>query len=451
MNRKENKMADMKMGKLIAAISVPLMISMLVQALYNIVDGVFVAKISEHALTATSIAYPAQMLMLAVAVGTGVGINSLLSRRLGQKDYDGVNRVATTGLLLSLISSLVFILFGIFGTRLFIGAFADNAEIEALGIQYLQICMIGCSGIFLATTGERLLQSTGNTFLSMIAQAFGAVINIILDPLLIFGVGIFPKMGIQGAALATVIGQWGAAVMALALNARKNPDIHFILKGFRFQRDLTLEIYKVGVPTMIMQTMGSLMMIAMNAFLIRYTSTAVAAFGVYYKLYTFVYMPVSGLAQGLIPIIGFNYGAKNGKRVMDAYRITLKASIATMIFGTVLFLLIPSQLLGLYGASEEMLGIGIPMLRIMGCTFPFAAVTITIGFACSGLGNGMVSMVGTLLRQLLLLVPLAWLFGRSWGIHAVWYAGWISEGCAMIYALFSFRGQYRKKVRSLLQ
>ena len=450
MGRKENKMADMKMGKLILTISVPLMVSMLVQALYNIVDGIFVAKISENALTATSIAYPAQMLMLAVAVGTGVGINSLLSRRLGQKDYDGVNQVATTGLLLSVLSSLVFILFGIFGTRLFIGAFADNEEIAALGIQYLQICMIGCSGIFLATTGERLLQSTGNTFLSMIAQAFGAVINIILDPLLIFGVGFFPEMGIQGAAVATVIGQWGAAFAALLLNARKNPDIHFLLKEFRLNKGLTAEIYKVGVPTMIMQTMGSLMMIAMNAFLIHYSSTAVAAFGVYYKLYTFVYMPVSGLSQGLIPIIGFNYGAKNGKRVMEAFRITMKASICTMIFGTILFLLIPSLLLGLYGAGEQMLEIGIPMLRIMGCTFPMAAVTITIGFACSGLGNGMVSMIGTLIRQLLLLVPLAYMFGRLWGIHAVWYAGWISEGCAMIFAICSFLSQYRKKIYSLL-
>ena len=450
MNKKGNKMGTMPMGKLVANVSVPLMISMLVQSLYNIIDGIFVSRISENALTATSIAYPAQMLMLAVAVGTGVGVNALLSRRLGQKDFDGANQVATIGLALALICSLIFVAAGIAGSRAFIHAFAENEEIALYGTQYLRICMIGCAGIFLATTGERLLQSTGNTFLSMIAQTAGAVVNIILDPILIFGLLGLPEMGIQGAALATVIGQFAAAAVSLGLNAVKNKEIHFQIRNFRMDRQVVLEIYKVGIPTMLMQTMGSIMMVCMNAYLVVFSSTAVAAFGVYYKLWTFVYMPVSGLSQGLIPIIGFNYGAKNGKRVMQAYKITAVASVVTMLAGTLLFELLPGQLLSLYDVGEQMTEIGIPLLRIMALTFPLAAVTITIGFACSGLGNGMVSMIGTLLRQLILLVPFARLFGSMWGIDQVWYAAWISETVAAVFAVICFIGQYKKKIRAIM-
>ena len=449
MNKKNNKMGTMSMGKLVTNISVPLMISMLVQSLYNIVDGIFVAKISENALTATSIAYPAQMLMLAVAVGTGVGVNALLSRRLGQKDHDGANKVATTGLALSLICSLIFVVAGIAGSRAFINAFAKNEEIALYGTQYLRICMIGCAGIFLATTGERLLQSTGNTFLSMIAQSAGALVNIMLDPILIFGLIGFPELGIRGAAIATVIGQFAAAAVSLGLNAAKNKEIRFLIRDFSMDGSIVLEIYKVGIPTMLMQTMGSIMMVCMNAYLVIFSSTAVAAFGVYYKLWTFVYMPVSGLSQGLIPIIGFNYGAKNGERVMQAYKITAAASVVTMLVGTLLFELFPRQLLSLYDAGEQLMEIGVPLLRIMAVTFPLAAVTITIGFACSGLGNGMVSMIGTLLRQLVLLVPFARLFGGWWGIDCVWYAAWISETAAAVFAVICFIGQYKKKIRPI--
>lgn len=436
-------------GKLVFSISVPLMVSMLVQSLYNIVDGIFVSRISENALTATSLAYPAQMLMLAVAVGTGVGINSLLSRMLGRKDFDAVNQIATDGLMLSLVSSVLFIAFGSFGAGLFIQGFSEDPEIVLLGTKYLRICMLLCSGIFLATTGERLLQATGNTFLSMLAQSAGAVVNIILDPILIFGWFRMPRMGVEGAALATVIGQWAAAAVSLWLNHRKNREIHFRLKGYRPNAGFIKDIYKVGVPSMVMQTMGSVMMVGMNAILTGFTPVAVAAFGVYYKLWTFVYMPVSGLAQGQLPIIGYNYGAKNGQRVFQAFKVTVSAAVCIMICGMLLFLAVPRQLLGLYAAGEELTAIGVPLLRIMAVTFPFAAVTITIGFCCSGLGNGLVSMIGTCLRQLVLLVPIAGIFAARFGLDHAWYAAWISEAAAFVFAVWYFRREYQKKIKPI--
>ena len=449
-NQQQNRMGTMPVGKLVCSTSVPLMISMLVQSLYNIVDGIFVSRISENALTATSIAYPAQMLMLAVAVGTGVGINSLLSRKLGQKDFAGVNQVATDGLFLAVLSSIIFILFGIFGSSLFINAFTADSEIALYGKQYLQICMLFCSGIFLATTGERLLQATGNTMLSMLAQSIGAVINIILDPILIFGLFGFPSLGVRGAAIATVIGQWGAAVVSLGLNAKKNKEIHFIIKNYKPEWKMIKNIYKVGIPTMLMQTMGSIMMVGMNGILKGFSSVAVASFGVYYKLWTFVYMPVSGLSQGLIPIIGYNYGSKNGKRVSSAFKITVISSVCIMFAGMLLFLLVPGGLLGLYDASEQMLEIGIPLLRIMAVTFPVVAVTITIGFACSGLGNGMVSMISTLLRQLVLLIPFAYILAVSFGLNYAWYAAWGAELISMSFAVICLKKEYQKKIKPLV-
>lgn len=436
---RKNKMEIMPMPKLILNVSVPLMISMLVQSLYNIVDGIFVSRISENALTATSLAYAAQMLMLAAAVGTGVGINSLLSRSLGKGDFETVNKVAVNGIFLAAVSSIVFMVIGGIGAGVFVAAFTEDAEIIVLGEQYLRICMTGCCGIFLATTGERLLQATGNTFLSMVAQLTGAVTNIILDPVLIFGLPGLPAMGIRGAALATVIGQLSAAAAALILNKVKNSEIHFKWKGFRPDGIIIKEVYRVGLPTMLMQTMGSIMMVAMNALLIGFSSLYVAFFGIYYKLWTFLYMPVSGLAQGLIPIVGYNFGAGNTERVKKAFQLTLMADIGIMTTGTVVFLCIPAKLLGLYEAGEQMLFLGVRALRIMAIPFPLAAVTITIGFCCSGLGNGMVSMISTLLRQLLVLIPLAYLLAYAAGVSCVWYAVWVSETAAVVYAVWQFK------------
>lgn len=444
---RENKMGYAPVGQLVFSISFPLMISMLVQSLYNIVDGIFVSRISEAALTATSIAYPAQMLMLAVAVGSGVGVNSLLSRKLGQKDFFAVNKVASEGVILSVVSSIVFIALGAAGAGIFISGFTQSPEISSLGASYLRICMLFCPGIFLATTGERLLQATGNTFLSMAAQIAGAVTNIILDPILIFGLFGLPQMGIQGAAAATVIGQWVSAVTALALNHKKNKEIHFNFRNYRPDRQIILEIYKVGIPTMLVQTMGSLMMVGINAILGGFSSAAVAAFGVYYKLWTFIYMPVSGLAQGLLPIIGYNYGAKHGKRIKEAFTITVASAVLMMTVGMIIFQILPDKLLHLYAAGEEMTEIGVPLLKIMSISFPAAAVTITIGFACSALGNGLVSMLSNLLRQLILLVPAVYIFIELWGLSRAWYASWVSEVAALIFAVICFKKEYRKKVK----
>jgi putative MATE family efflux protein len=426
------------------------MISMLIQSLYNIVDGIFVANISDEALTATSISYPAQMLMLAVAVGTGVGINALLSRKLGQRDMDVVNKVATIGLMLSVLSSIVFILFGCFGINAFIGCFTDDAETAAMGVTYLRTCMLLCTGIFLGTTGERLLQATGKTNLSMLAQAAGALVNIILDPILIFGYLGFPEMGILGAAVATVVGQWAAAVISLVLNYRLNKEIHFLFKNFKVDWDIVKTIYKIGIPTMFVQTMTSVMMFLINRIMKGYSATAVATFGVYYKLWTFLYMPMNGLAQGLIPIVGFNYGAKNGERIKQAVKLTAIISFCIMAMGTIVVRCIPAQLLSLYNAGDDMLSIGVPMLKIMCIGFPLVGITLTLGFACSGLGNGVVSMVSTFLRMIVPMVPLVYLLASSFGLDHAWYASWVSEVCAVVFAVLSFSREYRKKVKPIL-
>ncbi len=442
MTQTKNRMGYLPIPKLIAAVSVPLMVSMLVQSLYNVVDSIFVSRISENAVTAISLAYSAQMLMLAVAVGTGVGVNSLLARSLGKRDFEKVNKVATNGLFLAVFWSVVCMIIGAFFAGSFIRSFTTDPEIYSMGKEYLTICMVGCVGIFVAATGERLLQSTGNTVLSMISQLCGAVTNIVLDPIFIFGFG----MGIAGAAYATIIGQITAAVVSLVFNAVKNKEIHFQFKGFRPDFDIIKGIYKVGIPTFFMQTMGSLMIMSMNTILLLESSTAVAFYGIYYKLYTFLYMPVSGLSQGLIPIIGYNYGAKEYKRVKEAFRFTLIAAFCVMTVGAIVFALIPSALLGLYNASEEMLSFGIPAMRIMVCTYPLAAITITIGFAGSGLGNGVIAMIGTLLRQLLILIPTAYLLYRFAGFSSLWYAAWVSELIAAVYAILAIRREFRKKL-----
>ncbi len=447
----ENKLETYPMLKLILTVSGPLMVSMLVQSLYNVVDGMFVSNISENALTATSLVYPIQLLMLAVAIGTGVGVNSLLSRTLGKKDFDSANQIAAISLVLALISSFVFIILGIFFTEFFVSLFTDSNEIISLGSQYLRICLIGCSGIFLATTGERLLQATGNTFLSMISQTAGAIVNIVFDPIFIFGLGPVPALGIRGAALATILGQFAAAFGALAFNAIKNKDIHFDFKNFNFNTSIIKEIYIVGIPTMVTQTMGSIMMLCMNAILISYSTTTVAVFSVYYKLWTFVFMPVSGLSQGLLPIIGYNYGARNGKRIMQAFKYTLIIAIIYMSLGTIIFESIPTQLLTLYNADETMMTMGVRCLRVMSIMFPIAAITITIGFACSAMGNGMVSMIGTCLRQLIIPVPLAYLLHGMINIGNLWFVYYVAEILAAIYAIYSFKKEYNKKIRELIE
>lgn len=382
----------MPIPRLVFGMLLSIMVSMLVQSLYNIVDGIFVAKINENALTATSIAYSAQMLQIAVAVGTGVGVNAVISRYLGAKKLDKVNRTATTGLLLTLISSLVFVMWGLFGTKAFIGCFTEDVETLQMGTEYLQICQLFCTGIFLGTFFQRMLQATGRTFLSMLAQLAGAVVNIALDPILIFGLFGFPQLGIRGAAIATVLGQWSAAGIGLVLHLVQNREVHFEWKGFRLEKDIAGAIYRVGAPTILMQAMGSVMVAGMNLILGTFTSLAVTFFGVYYKLQSFLFMPMNGLGQGTLPIIGFNFGAKDFKRVEEAAKVSILSGMCIGLIGTVIFMAAPSALLLLFSASDEMLMVGIPGLRIIAVTFALASATMIIGYIISGLGNGTVNM-----------------------------------------------------------
>lgn len=443
---KENKMGTMPISKLVVTMSLPIMISMLVQSLYNIVDSIFVAKISEGALTATSIAYSAQILQIAVAVGTGVGVNALVSRMLGAKHYDKVNEAATTGLMLTLLSSFIFVLWGIFGSKAFISQFTNDSHIIMMGSSYLRICQIFCTGIFLGTLTQRLLQATGRTFSSMVAQLVGALVNLVLDPILIFGYFGLTPLGIEGAAIATVIGQWSAAIIGIILNIVQNKEIHFVFKNYHFDKNNVIEIYKVGLPTILTQGFGSIMVAAINAILIMFSSTAVAFFGVYFKLQSFLFMPMNGLGQGCLPIVGFNYGAKNVERVLKTWDTVKKIAIGLSLIGMVVFILCPQILLNLFSASDAMKAIGVPALRIISISFVFASLTMVIGYFVSGLGNGMVNMLATALRQLIILLPCVLLFGYFGGIHMVWFAFWISEVSAFGYAYYSLKKELLKKL-----
>lgn len=441
---KENKMGIMPVPKLVITMSFPIMVSMLVQSLYNIVDSIFVAKISEDALTATSIAYSAQILQIAVAVGTGVGVNALVSRRLGAKRFNEADEVATTGLVLTVLSSLIFVLWGIFATEPFIRRFSTDEGIISMGTEYLRICQIYSTGIFLGTLTQRLLQATGRTFSSMMAQLAGAVVNIILDPILIFGLLGCPKMGIRGAAIATVIGQWSAAIIGLILNRVQNKEIHFVFRGFRLKKKNVFEIYKVGAPTILTQAFGSIMVASINAVLVMFSSTAVAFFGVYFKLQNFLFMPMNGLGQGSLPIVGYNFGAGNEKRVKSTCKTAISIGFSIAVIGMLIFMIFPSILLNMFSASAAMAKMGIPALRIISVSFLPAAVTMITGYLISGLGNGMVNMIATALRQLILLVPLVLLFGKIGGIGAVWFAFWISETAAFIFAVICLKKELKK-------
>lgn len=447
-NNSKNKMETMPIKKLVVNISVPLMISLLVQSLYNIVDSIFVARISEEALTATSLAYPIQMLMVAVSVGTGVGINSLISRKIGAKDYDAVGSISSTGFLLGAASSVIFILFGTFLAPWFFSLYTDDPELARMCVVYLRICTWFSLGIFIAAIVERMLQSTGKTALSMTAQITGCVVNIILDPIMIFGYLGCPAMGIAGAAIATVIGQWVAAIAAIVLNLLYNKQVNFKIKGYKPDWGVVGIIYKVGFPSMMVQAMGSLMIMGVNNILVVYSATAVAFFGVYYKLQNFVFMPSSGIAQGLIPIVGYNYGAKRPGKIVEAIKFAALLAGIVMAVGTLLFHLIPAQLLGLYNASEAMLEIGVPALRIISLIFVPTAVVLVIGYAYTGLGNGMVNMIGTLIRQLLP-VPIIYFVAKYAGVARVWYVFWFSNICALAYVLLSIRSTYHKVLKPM--
>ena len=439
--QKENRMGVAPVPGLIVSMAVPIMISMVVQSMYNIVDSIFVARISEGALTEASLAYSAQMLQIAVAVGTGVGTNALVSRCLGAKRQAAANEAAATGLLLTLLSSLVFVIWGLTGSRVFIAMFTDDAQILADGTAYLQICQVFATGIFLATFYQRMLQATGRTVSSMFAQMAGALTNLILDPIMIFGYFGCPAMGVAGAAVATVIGQWVAALAGLLLHELTNRELRVRLRGLRLRGENVAAIYRVGAPTILTQALGSIMIAQMNLVLMGFSATAVAFFGVYFKLQNFLFMPLNGLGQGALPVVGYNLGAKKLPRVEQTVRTTIRFGLLLAALGAAVFMLLPEQLLQAFSASDVMLEMGVPALRIICVSFLPASATMMIGYAISGMGNGMVDMIATAIRQCVVLVPLAWVLGRVGGVGAMWYGFWVSEACALAYAVWRLRGQ----------
>ncbi len=445
--RQENKMGVMPVNRLLISMSLPMMISMLVQALYNIVDSIFVAKVSEGALTAVSLAFPIQMLAISVGSGTGVGVNAVLSRALGEKEFEKANRASDNAVFLTILSYLVFLVIGLFGTTAYFKAQTNDAEILNAGISYLSICMVFSFGLFAQMTFERLLQSTGKTIYTMITQGTGAIINIILDPIMIFGLFGFPKMGAAGAALATVTGQIVAGIMAIIINSKKNHEIHINMKGFRPDKQIISRIYAVGVPSIIMQSIGSVTTYGMNRILIEFTSTAAAVFGVYYKLQSFFFMPLFGMNNGLVPIIAYNYGAAKKDRVVKAIKLSILYALLIMFAGIAIFQSIPSVLLRFFNASEMMLEIGIPALRIISISFLFAGFCIVCSSVFQALGNGIYSMLVSIARQLVVLLPTAYLLARFGGLHLVWWSFPIAEIMSLSLSSIFLYNIYHKVIK----
>ncbi|MCI8623452.1 MAG: MATE family efflux transporter [Provencibacterium sp.] len=426
------KMGTMPVGKLLASMALPAMCSMLVQAMYNIVDSIFVAKISEDALTAVSLAFPMQMLILSFALGASVGANSLIARRLGEGRQQEASAAANNGFFLALVNYVIFLLGGLLLARPFISLFSEDPSLVEMGTQYLSIVMIFSFGMHIASMGEKVLQATGNMITPMITQLIGAITNIILDPIMIFGLFGFPALGIAGAAIATVIGQIASAVYVMVMLHIREHDVHIQLRGFRPDREAIRDILAVGVPTAVMNAIGSVTTTGMNKILMTYSSTAVAVIGAYFKLQSFVFMPVFGLTQGLMPILGYNYGANNRKRFMHALKLAFSVALGIMAVGTLLFNLIPDKLLMLFNAGAEMQKIGQVALRTISYCFIGAAFGIIISTMFQSIGHGFKSLLMSLLRQLILILPVAWLLGRTFGLDAVWFSYPVAEYICLV-------------------
>ena len=441
---RENIMGIMEISPLLVKLSVPMMISMLVQALYNVVDSVFVSWVSEEALTAVSLAFSLQNMMIAVGVGTGVGVNAMLSKSLGEKNQKRANATAENGIFLSVCSFLVFLVIGLTCIKPYFYAQTSDDAIALQGIRYLSVCCIFSLGLFTQTMGEKLLAATGRTQLSMISQLVGAVVNIILDPIFIFGYCGEALSGTTGAAVATVIGQFCGAGMTLYFNTRKNPDIQLDFKGFRPSAKAIGRIYTVGLPSIAMQCVGSLMTFGMNLILMAFSSTAVAVFGVYFKLQSFVFMPVFGLNNGMVPIIAYNYGAQKPERIHKTIRLGMVYAVAIMVIGLLVFQLIPKELLLMFDASDAMLEIGAPALRIMSLAFIFAGISIVAGSSCQAFGYSVYSMLISIARQIVVLIPAAYLLSLTGVLRSIWFAFPIAEIFSLILSLFFLRTTLKK-------
>ncbi|MEQ2442350.1 MATE family efflux transporter [Pseudoflavonifractor sp. CLA-AP-H29] len=448
----ENKMGVMPVNRLLITMSVPMMLAMLVQALYNVVDSVFVSQLSEDALNAVSLAFPIQNIMIALAVGTGVGVNALLSKSLGEQDYERANRTAEHGVLLAAITCVVFMVAGTLLARSFyMVQVANEPVIVEYGTQYMQICSFFSCGIFMEVMFERLLQSTGRTMYTMFTQGVGAVFNIIFDPLLIFGIGPFPRLEVAGAAVATVMGQVVAAVMAILFNHFRNHDIKLSLKGFRVDGWIIRRIYIVGAPSIIMNAIGSLMVFGMNQILLTFTKTATAVLGVYFKVQSFVFMPVFGLNNGMVPIIAYNYGARKKDRLLKTVKLGVLYAVIIMLIGLLVMQTIPDKIFLLFQADENMLSIGVPALRIISLSFVFAGYCVVISAMLQALGEGIQSMIVSIVRQLVVLLPAAWLLAKLGDVNLVWYSFPIAELASLALSTVFLARTYQKLIKPLDQ
>ena len=438
--QKENKMGTMPINKLLITMALPMIISMLVMALYNIVDSIFVARICEDALTAVSMAFPVQNLMIAIASGTGVGMNALLSRSLGAKQQEQANHAARNGVFLAICSYLVFLLFGLTACGLFFRSQTDNPAIIQYGMTYMEICSVLSFGLFIQMVFERILQATGRTIFTMCTQGLGAIINIILDPILIFGLFGAPKLGIAGAAIATVAGQIIAACLAIFFNLKCNPDIHLNFRGFRPNGKIIRRIYAVGVPSILMMSISSVMVYGMNCILIAFTSTATAVFGVYYKLQSFIFMPIFGMNNGMVPIIAYNYGACKPDRIKKTMKLAMTYAEIIMLIGFIAFHVIPQPLLSMFSASEQMMALGVPALKILSWSYLVAGLCIISSSVFQALGNGVYSLLVSFGRQLVVLLPAAYLLSLTGNVDMVWWSFPIAEvASVLLSALFMLR------------
>ena len=439
----------MPVAKLVTTMSLPMIISMLVQALYNVVDSMFVSRVSENALTAVSLAFPAQNLMIAVATGTAVGVNALLSKSLGEKNQKRADRVAENGVFLALVGFVIFLLFGLFGTGAFMRSQTDIKEIVDYGTDYLTVCCSFSFGVFGQIIFERLMQATGRTFYTLITQGIGALVNIILDPIFIFGYFGVPRMEVKGAAVATVIGQIVAFIIAVILNKFKNPDVNLNLLKFRPDFKMIGRIYAIGVPSILMVAIGSVMTYSLNKILISFTETAAAVFGVYFKLQSFVFMPIFGLNNGVIPIVAYNYGAKKRSRVIKAIKVSLVFAVSFMMLGLLLMQLMPTQLLNIFNASKDMLQIGVTALRTISLSFIAAGFSVVMSSTFQAFGKGIYSMLISFARQIVVLIPAAYLLSRTGVLKNIWWAFPIAEVMSVLVATVLFIILYKNIIKNI--
>ena len=446
----ENKMGTMPVRKLLMSMAWPAILSMTINAMYNVVDSIFVSRIGEDALTAVSLVNPIQMMIIAISVGSGVGINSLIARRLGAKNQDAADKAASTSIRIGLFNYLIFFIIGVFFAKPFISGYADEGTIiYDSACQYLQIICIGSLFLNIQVVLEKVLQSTGNMVAPMKCSLTGAVVNIVLDPILIFGMFGLPEMGVAGAAIATITGQMCGMIMGITIVIRGEHLVKIKLKGFKMDWRIVGDIYKVGLPSIVMQSIGSFMIIFYNMILVAYSTTAVAVLGIYFRIQSFVFMPVFGLNQGAMPIMGYNYGAKNKERLMSTYKEAFKVALIVMAAGTVLFQAIPAQLLMIFDASEEMLRIGVPALRLISICFIPAAFGIITGTLFQGTGHGVLSLYASVIRQLIGILPLAFILIRIGGVTLSWLSFPLAEILGLVYSAVMLKWLYKNEISKL--